>query len=90
MAYLKNCSVNPNKSFLSSVEWILSPRASLLGWGPEGAWGRELVLSSLASSQCDSKTVLETEKLKGRRQLDNLLLWTGLGCPTSQFCPGGW
>lgn len=36
MANPQNCRVNPNKSFLSSAEWILSPLVTHLGWGPEG------------------------------------------------------
>lgn len=37
---------------------------------PGGCWGRELALSALTSSQCDSKTVLEKEK-KTRSQKQN-------------------
>lgn len=36
MANPQNCGVSPNKSFLSSTEWILTPLVTHLGWGPEG------------------------------------------------------
>lgn len=87
---LRNCRLNPNRPFLSSAKWIISPPVTLWGWGPKGGSGREWALPPLASSQGDFQTDLGKEKkIKARSRPSNLLL-TGFGCLTSSGSIPSW
>lgn len=62
MAGPEKLQTEPKQVLRWPWKWIISPPVTLLFWGPKRGSGRELVFSSLASSQDDSQTDLEKER----------------------------